>query len=428
MSGRRALRSLVRKEVLDLLRDRKILVGMILMPTILYPVIGLATRASMSAAEKTALTTPVAVLDLDRSEESDVMVAALRATGTVLEVSSQEAAVREALSAGAGALIEIPEGFGEALRSGKRVPVRVTVFFERGGFSSVMFTGRLSGALDAASQALASTLVVELGVPDPQAVLDPLQVSYSSVFRGQVLDVPPDAVAGAIAGQATMLPMVASLVLIFAMQIAATSIAVEKEEKTLETLLTLPVSRRSILLAKLSGSAVVATLGSVGVIAGLVYYMKMVTPAGAEGPAAELGLLGPREVVALGVALVTANMLALTLATVLAAFTEDVRSAQALVSNLFILVFLPAFLLMFADIQSLPRAAALALQAIPFSHLALASQALVWRDWTSYAISVLYLCAWTLGVAAVADRVFSSEKILTAKIRWGRRRRTKGQG
>ncbi len=424
----RALRSLVRKEVLDLLRDPKILVGMIILPTILYPVIGLATGASMSAAEKSALTTPVAVLDLDHSKESTVIVATLKATGTVLEISSPEDAMRETLLAGAGALIEIPKGFGEALRSGQRIPVRVTVFFERGGFSSVMFTGRLSGALDAASQALASTLVAELGAPDPQAVLDPLQVTYSSVFRGQVLDVPPDAVAGAIAGQVTMLPMVASLVLIFAMQIAATTIAVEKEEKTLETLLTLPVSRRSILLAKLSGSAVVATLGSAGVIAGLVYYMRLVTPVGTEGPTAELSLLGPREIVALGVALVAANMLALTLATVLAAFTEDVRSAQALVGNLFIVVFLPAFLLMFADLQSLPRAAALALQAIPFSHLALASQALVWRDWSAYAFSILYLCAWTVGVAAIADRLFSSEKVLTAKIRLGRKKGTSEGG
>ena len=418
----RALVNLVRKEVLDLLRDPKILIGMIILPTVIYPVIGLAMRTSMAAAGETALKTPVAVLDLDGSEESSIVVTSLQATGRVILLSaSASEAVSEARSAGAGALIVIPEGFGEALRSGSRLPLEVVVFFERGGFSSVMFSGRLQGALDSAAKALSALLVSRASGLSPDVVLNPLTATYRSIFRGEELSLPPDVVAQAITGQVSTMPLVASMVLIFAMQIAATSVAVEKEEKTLETLLTLPVSRRNILLAKLSGSAVVAALGSMGVLAGLMYYMKMVT-AGPGEQIPQISLLGAKDVVLLAVALLVANMLALTMATVLSVFTEDVRSAQALVGNLFILVFLPAFLVMFADISSLPRAAALALQAIPFSHIALATQAVAWRDYGSYAVSVAYMVVWSAGVAALADRIFSSEKVLTARLRFGRRR------
>ena len=419
----RALVNLVRKEVLDLLRDPKILIGMIILPTVIYPVIGLAMRTSMAAAGETALKTPVAVLDLDGSEESSIVVTSLQATGRVILLSaSASEAVSEARSAGAGALIVIPEGFGEALRSGSRLPLEVVVFFERGGFSSVMFSGRLQGALDSAAKALSALLVSRASGLSPDVVLNPLTATYRSIFRGEELSLPPDVVAQAITGQVSTMPLVASMVLIFAMQIAATSVAVEKEEKTLETLLTLPVSRRNILLAKLSGSAVVAALGSMGVLAGLVYYMKMVTAAPGEQQIHQISLLGAKDVVLLAVALLVANMLALTMATVLSVFTEDVRSAQALVGNLFILVFLPAFLVMFADVSSLPRSAALALQAIPFSHIALATQAVAWRDYGSYAVSVAYMVVWSAGVAALADRIFSSEKVLTARLRFGRRR------
>ena len=84
----RALVNLVRKEVLDLLRDPKILIGMIILPTVIYPVIGLAMRTSMAAAGETALKTPVAVLDLDGSEESSIVVASLQATGRVILLSA----------------------------------------------------------------------------------------------------------------------------------------------------------------------------------------------------------------------------------------------------------------------------------------------------------------------------------------------------
>ena len=419
----RALTNLIRKEVLDLLRDPKILLGMIILPAVIYPVIGVATRVSMTAAGETALRTPVAVLDMDNSRESAIVVASLQATGKVILLSSSvDDALSEARSAGAGALIVIPEGFGETLRSGARLPIEVVVFFERGGFSAAMFSGRLQGALESASRALSALLVSEGTDLSPEVVLNPLTADYKSIFRGEELDLPPEVVAQAIVGQISTMPLVASMVLIFAMQIAATSVAVEKEEKTLETLLTLPVSRRSILLAKLSGSAVVAALGSLGVLAGLMYYMKIVAAMPGEQQIPQISLLGTKDVALLAVALIIANMLALTLATVLSVFTEDVRSAQALVGNLFILVFLPAFLLMFADVSSLPRAAALALQAIPFSHIALAAQSIAWRDYGSYLISVVYMLVWSAGVAFLADRIFSSEKVLTARFRWGRRR------
>ena len=41
------------------------------------------------------------------------------------------------------------------------------------------------------------------------------------------------------------------IMLTYSMQIAATSVAMEKEEKTLETLLTVPVDRFAILMGKL---------------------------------------------------------------------------------------------------------------------------------------------------------------------------------
>ncbi len=423
----KVLAPLLKKEILDLLRDPKILIGMIVLPAVLYPVMGAAMKASMSAAGKAALQLPVAILDLDESYESKIIVSALSQSGNVitLEVVSDEA-LNKALEMGAGALVVIPEGFGENLRAGKRASIEIRVFFESGGFSTQMFAGRLESALESASELISAHLISITSEINPEVVLNPLMLNYSSVFRGKVLEVPPQVLAGAIMGQMTTTPIVAMLVLMFAMQIAATSVAVEKEERTLETLLTLPASRRNILLAKLVGSAVVAGLGSIGVMAGLWYYLKMMSVAFESQPIEGLVTVSSKDLALLAVALMAANMLALTIAIILAVFAEDVRSAQALVGNLYILIFIPAFMLMFADIDTLPVAAKYVLMAVPFTHLALATQHITWGEYAMFAVNVVYLLIWSVAFMLLANRIFSSEKILTARIRWGWKR--KGEG
>jgi len=57
---------------------------------------------------------------------------------------------------------------------------------------------------------------------------------------------------------AFLVPLLAISLALTPMQMAATSMAVENEERTLETLLTLPVRPRDILLAKLLGMFAVA--------------------------------------------------------------------------------------------------------------------------------------------------------------------------
>ena len=418
----KVLRNLVKKEVLDLLRDPKILVGMIIIPAALYPVMGAAMKASMSAAGKAALQLPVAILDLDGSPESEIIVSTLSQSGKVVILSvSEDKALEKAQELKAGALVVIPEGFGELLESGQRTPIEVHVFFERSGFSIMMFSGRLEEALKTASSMLSAYLVSLTSNLSPEAILNPVELNYSSMFRGKVLNVPPQALAGTLSGQMTTTPVVAMLVIIFAMQIAATSLAIEKEEKTLETLLTLPVSRRNILIAKLAGSAVVAGIGSLSVLGGLWYYLRIMGSTYDAQPLRGLVSVTAEDLALLAIALMAANMLALTLAIILSVFAEDVRSAQALVGNLYILIFIPAFMLMFTDIETLPTVLQYALKAIPFTHLALASQSITWGEYSKYALSVLYLLLWSTVLMALASKIFSSEKILTARIKFGRR-------
>jgi ABC-2 type transport system permease protein len=202
----------------------------------------------------------------------------------------------------------------------------------------------------------------------------------------------------------------------------------EKEEKTLETLLTLPMDRFAILMGKLSGSIIVAAIGAVAYMVGFNYYMSsfMATvPIGANVDLVSLGLVPSLfGYLLLGLSLFVTLLSALALAVIVSAFAEDVRSAQAIVGNIYPLIFIPSLLLMYLDVNALPTALRIFIYAIPFSHPIIAAKAVTMGDNLTAALGVVYVAAFTIVIMYLASRLFATEKILTAKLKFkGLRRR-----
>jgi ABC-2 type transport system permease protein len=104
-----------------------------------------------------------------------------------------------------------------------------------------------------------------------------LYTEKSTIVKGEIkYGVDPAVLSGLMMSQSIALPITIMILLTYSIQIAATSVAVEKEEKTLETLLTMPMDRLAILLGKLSGSIVVAAVGAIAYMAGYSYLMGSV--------------------------------------------------------------------------------------------------------------------------------------------------------
>jgi ABC-2 type transport system permease protein len=222
--------------------------------------------------------------------------------------------------------------------------------------------------------------------------------------------------------QAIALPVTMLILLTYSMQIAATSVAMEKEEKTLETLLTLPMDRFAILAGKLSGSIIVAGIGALAYMFGFNYYLGSFTssiPTGASADLVSLGLVPSFfGYLLLGVSLFVTLLSALALAVILSAFAQDVRSAQSLVSYVFPFVFVPSIALMYLDINVLPFWLKVVLYAIPFSQPIMASRAVTAGDYITAGLGIAYVAVFTLVIMYAASRLFATEKILTVKLRF----------
>jgi ABC-2 type transport system permease protein len=226
--------------------------------------------------------------------------------------------------------------------------------------------------------------------------------------------------------QSIALPITIMIMLTYSMQIAATSVAMEKEEKTLETLLTTPVDRFAILMGKVSSTIIVAGVASIAVLFGYNYMIGSISTgiAGSVGANIDLVALGlvPSAFgyVLLGVSLFFTLLSALALAVIISAFSENVRGAQALVGYIYPLIFIPSLALVYLDINSLPLAVQAVFYAIPYSHPIIAAKAVITGDYAVVLFGIIYVAAFTVVIMYIASRLFATEKILTAKFRLGK--------
>ncbi len=414
------------KELKELIRDPKVLLGMIIVPLIMFPVLGAVMSFSMESATEQARKATIVVIDNDRGNYSAFFIRNLNATVRVLIVNETDPgkAVSDGLLSkyNTTQLIMIPEGFSVnvtqhfSVNASIRTYVKVYSVFSGGGLLEGIGSSLVGGSVSSFNRLFAPDIVT---------------ARPSTVIKGHIEEnIDPNTLSTLMLSQAIAMPITIMILLTYSMQIAATSVAMEKEEKTLETLLSLPLDRFAILMGKLSGSIVVAGLGAVAYMIGFNYYMGSFTSAIPMGSGVDLVSLGlapsPFGYLLLGVSLFVTLLSALALAVILSAFADDVRGAQSLVGYIYPFLFVPSILLMYVDVNALPLALKIAIYAIPYSHPIIASKAVTMGDYWTAGLGIIYVAAFTLVIMYVASRLFATEKILTMKLRFrGLRKREK---
>ncbi|MDH5376328.1 MAG: ABC transporter permease [Candidatus Bathyarchaeota archaeon] len=431
----KGLFNIIVKEVKELVRDPKILLGMIIVPLIMFPLMGFAIQTSMEAAEESMGSISMAVMDLDKGPVAENLTNFL-ATLNIRIVEVDDLNLTEAVNyveqSNLTGLIVIPPSFSDNITDGLKAELDVYTVFRGAGIAESTSSSAISALLKTFEEYLVVQKVGEkFPEEDPKTILDPIELAEKSIIKGKDVNIPPEVLFGLMMSQSLGMPIGIMMLLIFAMQLAATSVASEKEEKTLETLLTLPVNRFTILVGKLTGSIIVAVVGAVAYIVGFSYYMGSfagVMPAGTGVDLAAIGLAPtPISYLLLGASLFMSLLSALALAISISIFAEDVRGAQALVGPLSILLIFPMIFTMFTDIYALPFPLMIVLLAIPFTHPMLAARAAFTGDYLTAIIGIVYVSIFTIAVLYIAARLFGTEKILTARLKFRRFRLRKSK-
>ncbi len=426
----KGLGRIVVKEIKEMSRDPRILLGMILAPLVIFPLMGLMFSASTEAVQQSLRTMSVGIADFDHGVVAQNLTDFLQLYGNVslqnMTAASTEEIATLAQQSNVSAVIIIPQGFSKNITEGQCGSLLLYGVFRGGGMAGSVGFSVVQGLVDAFTRNLIYQ-TVQQGFPEnPSFVLNPINVTQSSVVKSSPVDVSPTALFSMVQSQLISFPLAMFMLIILAMQLAATSVAAEKEEKTLETLMSLPLNRFTLLLGKLIGSTIIAAIGAVATMAGVIYYMGSFTFAGAAQASVDLGAIGltpsPAGYLILGISVFLSLLCALAVAIVVSVFAEDVRGAQSLLGFVYTPLVLPIFVLMFADLNTLPLALRIFMLALPFTHPVLASQAIMTGDYVLPALGIVYVVSLTLAIMYVASRLFATEKILTMRLSLSRKK------
>jgi ABC-2 type transport system permease protein len=409
------------KELKELIRDPKILLGMIIVPLVMFPVLGFVLGYAAETAQEQAQKATLLIVDNDSGNWSQELIGNLSLAMNVAVINNktpQQVVDQELLKQyNSTQFIEIPSGFSYNMTQHTKGDLSVIAIvniygvFQGGGIFSDIGSSGITGLVTSFNRVIAPNM---------------LYTTQSSIIKGEIQQgIDPATLSGLMISQSIALPITVIIMLTYSMQIAATSVAMEKEEKTLETLLTVPVDRFAILMGKLSSTIIVAGIAALTVMIGYNYMLGSITfgmPSTISIDLVKLGLVpSPFGYLLLGISLFITLLSGLALAVIMSAFAENVRGATALVGYIYPVIFIPAMALMYLDINTLPLAIKAILFAIPYSQPIIASKAVIMNDYTTVIFGIIYVTAFTIVIMYIASRLFATEKILTAKLKFKRR-------
>ncbi len=273
-----SLGPLIWKEARELLRDRYVLVQVLVLPFAIMVGLGLLFSAALGSVEEAAGEGLQAALVLEDPGDPYASQAASLLGWPVY------GSLEEAL-ANARVAVYVPRGFSEALEAGE--PGRIVVYASAGE-PSLLLSTLASSALEAFASTVRLLILERHGVP-PGLAGSPVEADQVFLVGGEEFS-PGDLAFSA--GLPLAVGFLAFLAGSAIAQVAALSVGWEREYGTLEALLAMPVSRLGLAIAKLAAAALVGVLGGLSFAAGLAFYMAvLLSAADAEG-GGEGGLLG----------------------------------------------------------------------------------------------------------------------------------------
>ncbi len=227
--------------------------------------------------------------------------------------------------------------------------------------------------------------------------------------------VTPYEISSEISSKTMMMPMIIMIIIMMVGSIVISSMGSEKENKTLETLLTLPIKRTTIVTGKLIAAAIVGLVYGLAYMAGMSIYMgAMMNPLSSGVDLNSVGMgLGMTDYLLIMASMFLAILCALGICMILGAFAKNYKSAQTMTMPLSILAMIPMFITMFSGWYSSGPALQALLFAIPFSHPMMAMQSLMYGDVTLVLMGIGYMAVFAIATIIVTVRLYASDILVT---------------
>jgi len=324
-------------------------------------------------------------------------------------------------------LIVIPEGFEKQLFSGSNTMVDVYSSIDSFSLTAISSGASSQTAIGSINWLLSQELFrlykqdlnVDLDINYINYINSPVYPNDHTYLNSKTENVNAGMVLNYVSSQTMFLPLIIFLIVMMSTQMLAGSLVNEKTDKTLETLMTTPLKRMSVLLAKIFSAALYAVIYAATYI---IAYKRFMDSLGGNASYPEsfmealenFGITFDAAAFAvIGAQLFLSVLCGLAISMLIGMMIEDIKTLQAYLMPLVFIIMIPYMLSMFVDLNTLPMVARILLYAIPFTHTFTAATNLFAQNYALIAFGVIYQLIFVAVLLTLAVRIFNSDKLFT---------------
>lgn len=381
--------TILRKELMDTLRDRKTLISAVALPALAMPLLLLGISRLQKSLTDKELTKELKVAVFNAPPEMSQVLQdpkiRIISTGTLQAAKDSVAAERY------DAALDFSPGFSAAVDSLQAG--QLSLYYKS---TNILVERRVTGKLDQYKAAVMSDRFKRLNLSED--LLEPVRITNIDMAskKEQI---------GVLLGG--ILPYIFIIFCFFGCMYPAIDLTTgEKEKGTLETLLTVPASRFQILIGKMLAIATVGVCAAFMTIGGMFVAVRLSSEIPPEILKTITDILSVRFVIMLFAMLIPLSLFFAGLLSAISIRASSFKEAQSYVTPLTFVVIVPAMIALMPGVK-------LSWENVwvPILNIALATKEIIAGTISTahYAAIVLSLVAFAIITLAISIRQFSKE-------------------
>ncbi|MEM1513906.1 MAG: ABC transporter permease [Candidatus Thermoplasmatota archaeon] len=407
--------ALVKKEIKELLTPSTILPMII--TVFLFVALG---NAFGNIAEEAGKMHDVGLINCDNGIFSDIAVREIKKYANIKYEGKNEEEIEKIINEFKDkiiCLIFIPSNFSENINNSNQAEIEVYWFIKGLGVSDIISSAFLDNVFTSISKEISSEIIEKNGINSTN-VLSPVAKKEITILKNKEIEnISPQMLSNLLSSQSITIPIVMMIIIMMSGGMVISSMGMEKENKTLETLLTLPIKRSEIVAGKITGAAIVGLIMATIYMIGFSYYINSFQSSSRLNLADYGLILSNYDYLFIALSVFLALTSALAMCIVLGVFAKNYKSAQALTLPLSMLALIPMFLTMFKDFETMPTMLKIILFIIPFSHPMMAPRFLLFKNYFMVIGGIIYIAIFSLIFMIIAIKIFNTDKLITGTIR-----------
>ena len=331
--------------------------------------------------------------------------------------SDKSAGLQEVIAEKGIALIEIPSDFSDSIYNNEQGKLNINWVVQGVGPFDGISSDVLDYVLNAVEKEISKIIITQELDLDPNLILNPLTTSQTTFlkekeFRG----LSPNELINTFSTQSYLIPTLIMMIIMMSGSSIISSMGLEKENKTLETLLTLPVKRNYIILSKIIASTISGLILAAIYMVGMTYYMKSFSFSGVVDLQAYNLTLNIYDYTLMGLSVFMSLLAGLSLCLALGSFAKDYKSAQSLLFPVTVLAVFSMLMTMFMDFSTMPTFIKIFIFIIPFSHPMMAMKTLMLKEYALVISGIIYSSIFAAIMIIITILIFNSDRLLVGKL------------